>query len=151
MKLVAFDLGALTGAAYFKNGSLVETYLFDCSIKRGESSGMKMVRFAKAVGALLDEAHPDFVAYEDWVAHGGVYAAQELGAFKNRLLELCEDRHINYFGLTVTAIKAHATGHPHASKEKMLKAATLLWPKHKFPTPDVADAAHIGRLALTKL
>ena len=131
---------------------LVHCELFRCRNSRHDSSGMKFLLFERRLRDLITQYQPDFVAYEVWVKHSSVYAAQVLGAYMGTLTKvLAEPGMPPGIGLNVQEIKKHATGNQNASKDKMMQAAGLLWPEVKLLSPDVADALHIARRGINKL
>lgn len=151
-RCLGVDCGEHTGFAVLdKPYSLVYCELFRCRSSRHDSSGMKYLLFEKRLKALIDEYHPDFVAYEIWNKHSGVQAAQVLGGYMATLTKVLEERQLPGLGLSVQEIKKHATGNQMAGKPKMMAAAQLLWPKANLVSPDVADALHMARRGIHKL
>jgi hypothetical protein len=66
-------------------------------------------------------------------------------------MKQCDEHDIPYEGYTVQQIKKHATTKTIASKALMLGMAKYKYPHLEFETDDVADAAHLCSLAISKI
>lgn len=145
-RCLGIDCGEHTGIAVLDQPRvLVHCELFRCRHTRFDTSGVKFMLFERRVKELLEEFKPDLVAYEIWNAHKGLQAAQALAGYLATLTKVLEELRVPGVGLNVQEIKQHATGSRYASKDKMLKAANLLWPKAGIVSHDTADALHIAR------
>ena len=126
MNILALDLATKTGWAIARNGQLVESGVQVFDIRRGESPGLRFLRFRSWLEDLLTEAAPDLVAYEQAHHRGG--AATELCVgFATRVQELAAGDGIEYASVHTSTLKKHATGHGNAQKDAMVAAARKRW------------------------
>ena len=121
MKILAIDCGTKTGFAYYANG-IVESGVQDFSLKRGESNGMRFLRFRSWLQDMLNMLGVDLVAYE-MPHHRGGSATEVLIGMTTRIQEECDSRNINYTSVHSATLKKYATGKGNASKEQMLVEA----------------------------
>ena len=139
MRLLALDLGAKTGWAVYLPGLGVESGVQEFALRRGESPGMRFLRFRRWLSRMIDENSPEAVGYE--LAHHRGGAATELAVgFQTRVQELAAAAGIPYTGVHTGTLKKFAAGHGQASKEKMIAAARKNWPDQKIVSDDQADA-----------
>ncbi len=146
---LGLDLGTNAGWSSFNDG-LVQCGVFRNAVTKTEGSGMRYVKFKNSLGALLDVVRPECVFYEMVYRHLGTRASHVYGGLEATLMMECEVRKIPYVGLSVQAIKKHATGRGNADKVLMLAAARKRWPQLELETPDVADALWILDLGLSQ-
>lgn len=139
MKVIAFDLGTVTGWAC----SGPESGTFDTRPSRYEGGGVRILRFRDHVVKLLDLHKPVSVVFEEVRRHLGTDAAHVYGALMGVLMEECEKRNIAYSGVPVGTIKRHATGKGNAKKDQMIAAAQRL-----YPGVDIIDDNHADALCL---
>ena len=121
MKMLAIDPATKCGWAH----SCGESGVWDLSIRRDESSGMRLIRLR----GKLDEIHrltPVKVLVFEAARHAApkmqgalVVQAEIQGVIKS----WCEDNSIEYRGYSPSEIKKHATGKGNANKAAMKKAA----------------------------
>lgn len=138
VKILALDVATKTGWAT-EDASGV----WDFSIKRDESSGMRILRFKSK----LVEIFPliNLVVFErtSGVHKAAIIVQSEL----HGVLKLfCEEKGIEYRAYSAKEIKSFATNKGNASKQQMIEAA-----KEKYGytgnSDDEADALHIYHLA----
>ena len=139
MRIIALDLGTSTGWAITapELGTESGTQRFD--LQRGESPGMRFIRFRKWLSDLAVYVKPDLIAFE-LPHHRGGYATEFLHGLTTRIQELCADRGIQHAGVHTATLKKHATGSGRAEKGGMRAAAERLFPGQKIETLDQADA-----------
>lgn len=145
MKILALDLGTKTGWALgekIAERSFLYSGVQDFSLKRGESEGMRNLRFDRWLEAMfVEQSRPDLVVYE-MPHHRGGAATAVLGGMVGILLAKCAEHHIEYTKVHSSTLKKYATGSGRASKEEMVKRAAL-----KFDKPilddNEADALHL--------
>lgn len=125
MKILALDLALTTGWAHSKNDSQ-ESGTFTIDQKRGESPGMRYVRFNAWLKEVLDTITPAIVIYEQAHHRGGAATEIAFGLI-TRVQEACSERNINYQKLHSGTIKKFATGSGRASKDDILATARLHW------------------------
>ena len=127
MKILALDLATTTGWAFLRGDQYsYESGTMTLDLKRGESPGMRFVRFNKWLKEMLDDHTPELVIYEQAHHRGG--AATELCVgLVTRVQEACSERSINYQKLHSNTLKKFATGSGRASKDDMLARAREHW------------------------
>lgn len=139
MRILALDLATSTGWATSTPELGVESGTQRFDVKRGESPGMRFLRFRRWLADMLDTVHPEVVVYE-LPHHRGGYATQVLVGLSTRVEELCAERDIEHESVRTSPLKKHITGAGRASKEDMMAAAKRLFPKQSVDTDDQADA-----------
>ncbi len=138
MKILALDLGTKTGWA-FSGGGRVESGTQDFSLKRGESPGMRYVRFR----AWLEECYHlgggfDLITYEE-AHHRGGAATEILAGLTTRVQEFCAIHGINHASLHSATLKLFANASGRAGKAEMKQAASKLAGR-EIESDDEADA-----------
>lgn len=141
MNILALDIATKTGWAYRINGRILSG-VQDFSLKRGDSPGMRFVRFAK----WLEE----FASWEDVCVvyeephHGkGGSAVQVLFGLLGHLTSFCAIHGFEHTAVKTKELKKYATGKGNAKKEDMIATANeLLGAQGSDPTKsdDEADA-----------
>lgn len=144
MGIIAFDCATTTGWAV-KGKDGVRSGIKNFTTARGESPGIRFMRFSRWVGEMLDAEKPALVVYELSHMRGG--AATELCVgFTTRVMEAAAARGIEYVGVHSQELKKSATGKGNAGKELMQSRAAELFP-HYRPEADAgadeADALHM--------
>ena len=137
-KILALDVATKTG---WKTSTA--SGVWDLKPNRGESSGMRIVRFHSKVKELIELENIDIVAYEraGGMFKGAIIVESEMiGA----LILLCMKKNIEMACYSATEIKKFATGKGNAKKEAMIEAAKELGYNPK--DDNEADAIHIYRL-----
>ena len=122
---LGLDLGSLTGFALARNGEHLESGVQRFDLARGESPGMRFLRFRGWLEKVL-EWGPEAVFYER-AHHRGGHATELLVGFQTRVQEACAERGIPYSGVPTGTLKLFATGKGNASKEAMIEAARERW------------------------
>jgi crossover junction endodeoxyribonuclease RuvC len=132
MKILALDLGTRTGWALLEDGH-VESGVQVFDVKRGESPGMRYLRFNRWLEEMASaDPRPDVIVFEQAHHRGG--AATEVAAgFSTRVLEFCARHGIEHASVHTATLKKFATGKGNADKEAMLGAA-----RERFK-PNLAD------------
>ena len=139
MNILALDLGTKCGWAVSSGVSGV----WNLKPSTHESAGERYRKFKDLLTAALHHYHIDFVVYEEVHAHVAVDAAHVYGGLMAILQCSCIEHKTEYKGIGVGTIKKHGTGNGHASKEDMVLAATL-----KFPKINIVDDNHADALLL---
>jgi crossover junction endodeoxyribonuclease RuvC len=140
-KLLALDPATHCGFAHSDGASGV----WDLSIRRDESAGMRLVRLRGKLNELHQSLGIDLLAFE-----AARHAAPKMqGALviqaqlQSVIVLFCEDRGIEYRGFSPSEIKKAATGKGNANKEQMLQAARFKWPTTQIIDDNQADAMHL--------
>ena len=137
MNILALDCGTKTGWASF-DGGRIESGVQDFSLKRGESKGIRFLRFNKWLDAMVKLTYPQVVVYE--LAHfRGGHATEILVGMTTRIEEFCEGNNIEYGSVHSATLKKFATGSGKANKQDMMKAAALEFGR-VIDSDDEADA-----------
>ena len=102
---------------------------WDLSIRRDESSGMKLIRLRSKIAELYKADAFDLLVFEAArnagpKMQGALVVQSELQA----VIKLwCQDNDVQFRGYSPTEIKKHATGKGNANKTAMLDAARVRW------------------------
>lgn len=127
MTVVALDLGVLTGWAMSLEGR-IESGVQEFALKRGESGGMRYIRFRRwldelAVGA---ERRPMLWVYE-LAHHRGGYTTEVHNNLAGRVQEHCATLGYEYQAVHTATLKKWTTGNGRADKRAMAEAALGRW------------------------
>lgn len=140
MKILALDIASICG---FRTETASGVWNFNKQ-KRGDSYGMRLIRFKSSLKEILDLEEIDVVVYErpaGMFKSSIIVASEMIGV----LIALCEERGIQYTAYSATEIKKFATGKGNAKKQDMIDAAISLGFN---PSDDnEADAIHLYNLA----
>lgn len=129
MRVLAIDAATTTGWA--TNCAGLESGRQSFPAKRGESPGMRYIRFRLWLQELLRTLQPEVVVYEAPAAHHpGAHAAEIAYALSTRVQELAAEAGVECTSLAPTALKRFATGSGGAKKEAMKDAAEARFPHY---------------------
>lgn len=141
-KILALDVATHCGWA-----TKTASGVWDLSIKRDESSGMRLLRFKAKLQEIIRIEAINLVVFERTAGfhkNALIVQAELHGVLKLYLEEI----KLNYRAYSASEIKKFATGKGNANKEAMIKAAqkygTIIDDNH-------ADALHIYHLAIGDL
>lgn len=107
---------------------------------RGESQGMRYMKFRHWLKKMLVDTRPDLVVYERPKGLRGTAAQEILWGMVTRIMEECDQHGINYTAVSPSELKRWATGKGNANKERMLAAARLRYPSEVVGDHNEADA-----------
>jgi len=116
MNILALDIATKTGWA-----NNTASGVWDLSIKRDESSGMRLIRFKAKLNEIIRIDRPDVVVYERVSGHyknALIVASELVGVMKI----LMDENGIDYRAYSASEIKKHATGKGNAKKTDMIQA-----------------------------
>jgi Holliday junction resolvasome RuvABC endonuclease subunit len=145
MKVLAIDPATYCGWAL----SHIHYGLWDLSIKRGESQGIKWILFENYLKDTIERHGVKVVAYERPGGRNfkGIESHSKLVGI---IEKLCVELRIESIAFSATEIKKAATGKGNCDKQAMIDAA-----EHEFGykgnDDNEADALWIHDLCLTKL
>jgi len=123
MKILALDMATKTGwAVNDPELSGVENF----AVKRGESPGMRFIRFKSWLEEMIKRVEPDLVVHEQPHHRGGASTEVALG-FVTHLQSTLAPHGIEYTNKHTSEIKIHATGKGNAGKPAMIKAYREKW------------------------
>ncbi len=138
MKILALDIATKTG---WKTSTA--SGVWDLKPKRGESEGMRVVRFKSKVREMIGMEGIDLIAYE---RPAGMHKASIMVASEmvGVLKDLCIELGVELSCYSASEIKKFATGKGKANKDAMIAAAFELG----FSPQDdnEADAIHLYNL-----
>jgi len=140
MNILAIDCGTKTGWAALKDCSLEHgTETFD--LQRGESRGLRFLRFSNWLREMGVLVMPKLIVYEQAHYRGGA-PTEILVGMTTRVQEYASAHGLEYAACHTGALKKFATGNGRAEKEQMREAAKRLWglPQDEKLTYDEADA-----------
>lgn len=139
MNILALDIATKTG---WKTKTTSGTW--DLKPNRGESEGMRVVRFKSKVKELVDIEGVTLIAYE---RPAGMHKASIMVASEmvGVLKDLCIEMNINLACYSAQQIKKFATGKGNAGKPEMIEAAKKLG--YNPADDNEADAIHLYHLA----
>jgi Holliday junction resolvasome RuvABC endonuclease subunit len=141
MKILALDIATHTG---WKTQSGSGTW--DFTPKKGDSEGMRVVRFKKEVIAKIESESIEMISYER--PFSGKFPNSIIAPSKmiGVLEDLCYERGIHLTAYAPKEIKKFATGNGNAGKPLMMQAAVALGYKPK--DDNEADAIHLYLLTV---
>ncbi|KKK46918.1 hypothetical protein LCGC14_3160460 [marine sediment metagenome] len=153
MKILALDPATVTGFAY-SNGA---SGTWDLSVRKDESSGMRLIRFEAKVREIIDTVGVDVIAFETPTVGKGKKAnfdALKLQTKMQAVVELVAEQTegVEYIGYHLSTIKKFAL--PNAKtrdKAAMLAAAKKKWPDVDIIDDNQADAMFLLALAQYEL
>jgi len=121
---------------------------WDLSVKKDESSGMRLIRLRAALADIKERLGIDLLVFEASRNSKFGNAVKIAGQIQGVIEVWCIDNEVDYRGYSPTEIKKHGTGSGNADKPKMMAAAAAKWPKVKLVDDNHADALWLLDLAL---
>lgn len=141
MNILALDCATQTGWAALVDGA-VESGVQTFDVRRGESRGMRFLRFRAWLLEMIDRVQPGAIVYEQAHHRGG--AATEVGVgLATRVMEIACEKEIEYQTVHTGTLKKYATGKGNAGKPLMIAAAEVRWPGQVVEDDNQADALHL--------
>lgn len=147
--VLALDLGTKTGwAGRTVSGSVMDRFVFsgvqEFDLRRGESTGMRFIRFRAWLEEMIERGHPKIIAFESVVAfHKSRYSGEVAHGMAAVVQIVAIDHKIETFTVTPSELKKFATGKGNAPKEKVIEAARAKFPTMKIIDDNMADALFI--------
>jgi len=154
--LLALDLGEHTGWAGVAAEWPADHFLFSgvqhFPLYRGESVGMRFIRFKSWLNEMIERGKPAVIVYESAIAfHASMYAAQIAHGMAAILQVVATERKVELMTATPGEVKRAATGKGNAPKPVMLAAAREQFPAVKIIDDNHADALFLLRYAMVVL
>jgi len=150
LRILALDMATVSGWAYAENGKLIGSGTVTFDVRRGESPGMRFLRFRQWLCEtwlpVLSRQPLDLVVYEQAHHRGGPATACGVG-LTTTLLTWCAEHGVEHMPCHTATLKKHAADTGHASKEQMIDAALRRWGVIPFDDNE-ADALCLASWAL---
>ena len=142
--ILALDVATKTGYCTNKSSGT-----WDFKLKRDESSGMRLLKFKKAVEAICKSENITLIAFERTAGfHKAALITQ--AELHGALKLFCEENGINYVSYSASEIKLFATGKGNAGKPQMIEACKKRWKPNPIDDNE-SDAIALYHLAVYKL
>jgi len=151
MNILALDLATKTGWAAYHGGcgGAMNSGIQDFTLKRGESPGMKFLRFRAWLDVMQALLNPIDVIYYEQAHHRGGAATQSAYGFVTDVLAFAAQHNIQTSAIHTGTLKKYATGKGNAKKPEIIAAA---WALGWDPKDDnEADARFIRKFAMGEL
>jgi hypothetical protein len=120
MNILALDIATKTGWAYRVNGQIVSG-VEDFSLKRGDSPGMRYIRFSRWLSEFISQE--DLLCVYEQPHNRGGAPTEVLFGLLGQLISFCAARGFEHTAVKSTELKKHATGKGNAKKDKMIAVA----------------------------
>jgi Holliday junction resolvasome RuvABC endonuclease subunit len=127
MRILGLDMATKTGWCLYdcQSHQVIESGVQVFDKRRGESNGLRFLRFRKWLKSFVNGFRPDLIAYEQAHHRGG--AATELCVgFATRAQEIAAEVGIESAPVHTGTLKKYTTGKGNAGKKEMIKAAFLI-------------------------
>lgn len=141
MNVLALDLGEKCGWAM--NRPKPMNGVWHLKPTKFESTGIRFLKFKRHLEIELTIGGVEKVFFEAVRAHMAVDAAHAYGGYLAVLQAVCIEYEVPYEGISVQAIKKHATGSGNAKKDQMIVTAIK-----KFKGINIIDDNHADALWL---
>ena len=131
LNILALDVATKTGWR-----TATASGVWDFTLKRDESSGMRLIRFKSKLKEIFELENIGIVSFERTAGRhkAAIIVQSELhGVLKS----FCEENKIQYIAYSAKEIKKHATGNGNASKDAMIKEAER---RKRLPVVDDNEA-----------
>lgn len=146
IRILALDMATRTGWA--TNLPVPCSGVQDFSLKRGESPGMRFLRFHRWLEHIYELTDPQVVAFEQAHHRGGAATSVALG-LQAHLLSWCAEHDIEHVPCHTATLKKFATGKGNANKEAIKKAYVRKWGKEPIDDNE-ADAKWLLEWAINE-
>jgi len=146
--ILALDLSSKTGWALMDRNGILTSGVQVFDLKRGESKGMRFLRFRKwfkelstlgELGKTFSENEPGIVAFEEPHFRGGA-ATELLVGFSTNVLAEAALIGAEHVGVHSGTLKKFATGKGNAGKEDVIKKVRSVYPSIEIEDDNHADA-----------
>jgi Holliday junction resolvasome RuvABC endonuclease subunit len=147
-RILALDFGTRTGWAAM-DGGRIESGVQTFDLARGESPGMRFIRFRRWLEEILALTQPRLCVYEA-AHHRGGHATELLVGMATRLQEACAERGIEYAAVHSATLKKASCGSGRAGKSAMVAEARRRFPDRQIADDNEADALMLLEYARAK-
>ena len=151
--ILGLDLGTKTGWAIRTAAGRVTSGHHELTLRRGESPGMRFLRFRAFLRELLElgELGPGSVVAYEQAHHRGGHATSLAVGLVTVALEEAAARELETAPVHTGTLKKFATGSGAAGKPAMIEAAQELFGLPDLTSDDEADALHVLAWAADEL
>jgi len=125
--IIALDPGTKCGYAVRQKNGIIVSGVFDLSLKRHESPGMKFIKLCSLLREVIKSQDDPIVVYEEVRRHLGVSAAHIYGGITSMIQVVCVEEDCEHFAIPVGTVKKFATGKGNAGKDDMIAACVKKW------------------------
>jgi|GEM_PF-1608114 len=146
--ILTLDFGTRTGWAPLSDGH-VESGVQTFDLARGESSGMRFIRFRRWLEEMITLTRPGLCVYEQ-AHHRGGYATELLIGMTTRLQEACAERGVEYATIHSATLKKESCGSGRADKSAIMVEARRRFPGREITDDNEADALMLLEYARAK-
>ena len=146
LRILSLDPGTLCGYAHTAGPSGT----WDLSVKKDESSGMRLIRLRKSLADIHEKHGIDLLVFEAGRSSKFGRAINIAGQLQGTIEVWCIDNNVEYRGYSPKELKKFACNNGNASKEAMVAAAEKKYPKLKIVDDNHADALHLLDLATSE-
>jgi Holliday junction resolvasome RuvABC endonuclease subunit len=146
--ILALDFGTRTGWAALSDGH-VESGVQTFDLARGESAGMRFIRFRRWLEEILALTRPGLCVYEQ-AHHRGGHATELLVGMATRLQEACAEKGMEYTAVHSATLKKASCGSGRADKSAMIAEARRRFPGREIADDNEADALMLLEYARAK-
>ena len=152
MRILALDCATKTGWAICERGKIGESGVQEFALQRGESNGMRFLRFTRWLAGMADPAcvppplRIDLIAFEA-AHHRGGAATEICVGMTTRAQELAANIKAECLPVHTGRLKKWATGNGAASKDAMIREASKRWDDWGVENP-ILDDNHADAILL---
>lgn len=149
-RILALD--PATHCGWATGGDPIVSGTWDCSLKKGEASGLRVYRFRNYLNSIHETLHIQRIVYEGAIQMPGNRSGGSVQAEMQGVLKLwCVDNGVTYQSYSPGQIKKFATGKGNATKEQMVDAAERKWRRiFQDKAHDEVDARWLLLLAMAE-
>jgi len=157
--VLALDLSTNTGWALSDRNNVITSGVQVFDLKRGESKGMRFLRFRKwlkdiirlgELGKDFSETNPGLVAWE-MAHHRGSHATELCVGLVTDTMAEAALFGLEHMSIHSASLKKFATGNGRASKEDMISKVKELYPNLEIIDDNHADALLLLKYAMDEI
>lgn len=151
MRILALDIATTTGWASWDGKKKTASGTQSFKPGRGDSPGMRFLRFRKWLDQMFEIVKPDVIAYERPNTLRSTPANECVFGLTAAMHEEATSQEVETLSIGTSELKKHATGKGNAGKPQMQKAAKARWSLPEVVGHDESDALLLLAFALEEL
>lgn len=136
MIILSLDISTKTGWAHWDGRRVVESGLQHFKLGKGDSPGMRFLRFRKWLREMIQLIKPELIAFERPNVLRSAPANECIYGLTAVFHEEATEAKVTTLGVGTSEVKKHATGQGNCGKPLMIKAASKRW---KIPLGEKED------------